>query len=165
MMAVVPAPIGDRKVGRRSAFLPRDVTAVVRLGRGPIPWIAWWARRGRGHPRSQDTDGRGFAAPAAGTARYAGSSLAARASGTPRLRWLLLPVLLRVELPELDRGLAHAGRDVVEAQVPGAVAIFEGDADARPEGLLVVSFAAFDDGDELHPARGVRGGVHGNLLG
>jgi len=43
---------------------------------------------------------------------------------------------LGVEGAQLDRGLAHAGRDEVEAQVPGLVAILEGDADARPGGRL-----------------------------
>jgi len=60
---------------------------------------------------------------------------------------------LGVEGAQLDRGFAHARRDEVEAQVPGLVAILEGDADARPEAFLVFAFAAFDGGEE--PASGL----------
>jgi hypothetical protein len=43
---------------------------------------------------------------------------------------------------ELDGGLAHAGREEVKAQVPGLVAILEGDANAGPEAFLRFAFAA-----------------------
>src|ERR1019366_8328742 len=61
-----------------------------------------------------------------------------------------LRALLRIHLPELHGGLREPCRQVVEAQVPGAVLVLEGDPDLGPPGLLLVSDGSLDCADDLH---------------
>src|SRR5690349_9018805 len=66
-----------------------------------------------------------------------------------RVRPVQALLVLRVEVPQLDGRIAHASGHVVEAEVVGAVAVLEGDADAVPVALLVVAFAALHGGHDL----------------